>query len=157
MRREYSDSLLTSSRWSGSSPLAWGILSRTAHPATVRRFIPTCVGNTIERSGLKFQSAVHPHLRGEYLIMRGNPGVPAGSSPLAWGIPQQMLTEQRKVRFIPTCVGNTSINRRIQQVGTVHPHLRGEYPIMLYLNTCYFGSSPLAWGIRYPNSRAFSY
>ena len=30
------------------------------------RFIPTCVGNTFWRDGRIIESAVHPHVRGEY-------------------------------------------------------------------------------------------
>ena len=114
--------------------------------------------------------SVHPHMRGEYLSIssssRSNCGSPPhawgilvhhlfllqaqpGSPPHAWGIPGVAEPHTVRVRFTPTCVGNTGIPRGDDQLLSVHPHMRGEYffcTIFLYGN---IGSPPHAWGIHF--------
>ena len=112
------------------------------------RFIPTCVGNTVQCVASDLARSVHPHVRGEYSNQRNSENNQSGSSPRAWGILTARLDDMQHRRFIPTCVGNT--HRSLQQ-GTqqpVHPHVRGEYPSQA--GTCgpTAGSSPRAWGIR---------
>ncbi len=49
-------------------------------------------------------------------------------------------------RFIPTCVGNTSINSDKILIASVHPHVCGEhYGNKARYNT-HHGSSPRVWG-----------
>ena len=173
----------------GSSPRAWGTRVRrptesaihsvhphvrgehegnTLHRQLVIRFIPTCVGNTalyvqsyVPSPGSSprawgtrhqvllqpFDLPVHPHVRGEHSI----------DSPI----------ESTRMRFIPTCVGNTSFVLAAPPDCAVHPHVRGEHgPLGVlpgtgprFIPTCvgntsitiwsYFactGSSPRAWG-----------
>ncbi len=71
-----------------------------------------------------------------------------GSSPRVWGIRDQLMRPRALIRFIPTCVGNTSVSlpRRSEICGSsprvwgirrlywrtwrrdaVHPHVCGEY------------------------------
>ena len=50
----------------GSSPHAWGIHVSVVPLRQTFRFIPTCVGNTIDRLRRRGYSPVHPHMRGEY-------------------------------------------------------------------------------------------
>ncbi len=69
-----------------------------------------------------------------------------GSSPHAWGTLEQIALGGNVQRFIPTCVGNTTI-----RVGTgldlsVHPHMRGEHRSSHIRDTLWLGSSPHAWG-----------
>ena len=111
----------------GSSPHAWGILPLSSVFQGIRRFIPTCVGNT--PCGLPFciGNGVHPHMRGEYAQRHH-----------AFGQP---------VRFIPTCVGNTPRNRPRNRPQPVHPHMRGEYAVIPQYISKIGGSSPHAWGI----------
>ena len=80
----------------GSSPRAWGTLDDLWRVPCLAgfRFIPTCVGNTIQRT-------------------KGYNAAPrCGSSPRAWGTGPSTL-EALKChpidRFIPTCVGNTAL------------------------------------------------
>ena len=111
----------------GSSPHAWGILPLSSVFQGIRRFIPTCVGNT--PCGLPFciGNGVHPHMRGEYAQRHH-----------AFGQP---------VRFIPTCVGNTIRSAPVRSCPAVHPHMRGEYDGVLRVEGRAVGSSPHAWGI----------
>jgi len=50
----------------GSSPRLWGTPSHGIELAAKNRFIPTPVGNTLDRGQSNFQSSVHPHACGEH-------------------------------------------------------------------------------------------
>ena len=96
----------------GSSPRAWGIPQGVRAAGQGGRFIPTCVGNTeSERIPLGI-TTVHPHVRGEYCTGRGRLLLIFGSSPRAWGIRAIGNRPALQLRFIPTCVGNTSSQSR---------------------------------------------
>ena len=71
-----------------------------------------------------------------------------GSSPHPWGIHRTMRCTSRRSRFIPTSVGNTSSPSPSGRGCTVHPHIRGEYPIRMPSFPSLLGSSPHPWGIR---------
>ena len=111
----------------GSSPHAWGIRRPPPAQRPATRFIPTCVGNT--RAMMRDSSvySVHPHMRGEYSGRTPPPCSPRGSSPHAWGIQPRDGFHLLVVRFIPTCVGNTSSSAPALWSSSVHPHMRGEY------------------------------
>ena len=49
-------------------------------------------------------------------------------------------------RFIPTRVGNTDDDDRLQEDEPVHPHARGEHTILVMPHLLLPGSSPRAWG-----------
>ncbi len=91
----------------GSSPHVWGIRSLSLASALLNRFIPTCVGNTLQITPLHKQTPVHPHMCGEYSTEIRSPLTIYGSSPHVWGIPIPDGELSRVDRFIPTCVGNT--------------------------------------------------
>ena len=67
MRGEYPQAVDFFVQQGGSSPRAWGIHIATALFKLRLRFIPTCVGNTIEALRDQLNKAVHPHVRGEYI------------------------------------------------------------------------------------------
>ncbi len=92
----------------GSSPRMWGTLHRRREGIDNNRFIPTHVGNTKERRGLRMFPAVHPHACGEHGINLIWGEIPLGSSPRMWGTLVQEMTSRHKSRFIPTHVGNTT-------------------------------------------------
>ena len=91
----------------GSSPRAWGIRSVFRLTERNGRFIPTCVGNTSNKSFVDYLVSVHPHVRGEYMSTAEVRLWMCGSSPRAWGIPKRAGIHPLYARFIPTCVGNT--------------------------------------------------
>ncbi len=115
----------------GSSPRVWGILWTQQSWETLRRFIPTCVGNTVFVCVEYVDNAVHPHVCGEYSLGE--------------------KSNLRKDRFIPTCVGNTATNNTTALSETVHPHVCGEYGRAAEYVTGLDGSSPRVWGIRDPS------
>jgi len=71
-----------------------------------------------------------------------------GSSPRAWGTPQQHRGRQTGHRFIPTGVGNTIRCRCRRRPSSVHPHGRGEHVADIHRAPSFDGSSPRAWGTR---------
>ena len=133
----------------GSSPRAWGIPERSLSNVCPRRFIPTCVGNTIRQGKMSAPASVHPHVRGEYRTQGISGSALGGSSPRAWGILYSQVGRKLSQRFIPTCVGNTRDGRSFRADLAVHPHVRGEYKSDFYNIKESAGSSPRAWGIRY--------
>ena len=113
-----------------------------------RRFIPTCVGNTAPAAVAMMRSAVHPHVRGEHGRHLRCSRNKCGSSPRAWGTPGFQPHAHQRRRFIPTCVGNTSMSCASCCVTTVHPHVRGEHLFAPAAPDEPNGSSPRAWGTR---------
>ena len=111
------------------------------------RFIPTCVGNTRSDVYIIRSLAVHPHMRGEYDDGYEDGLLSDGSSPHAWGIRCRVFPLQIRIRFIPTCVGNTLKYLSSPIHFPVHPHMRGEYELQALEDRAKFGSSPHAWGI----------
>ena len=68
------------------------------------------------------------------------------SSPHAWGTADCYIRICKRLRFIPTCVGN-SYNVNQTCIGCpVHPHMRGEQIALIHLKMYGHGSSPHAWG-----------
>ena len=51
------------------------------------------------------------------------------------------------MRFIPTSVGNTDRSYKLWRGASVHPHIRGEYDLVVVLEGRVIGSSPHPWGI----------
>ncbi|BAO44416.1 hypothetical protein TBH_C1497 [Thiolapillus brandeum] len=86
------------------------------------------MGNTWVNRGASCPPSVHPHGRGEHVSDDWAGYFHHGSSPRAWGTRGWSVVSARLARFIPTGVGNTSLNSSIViAVG---------------------GSSPRAWGTR---------
>ncbi len=130
----------------GSSPHAWGTCSHASGFDVLMRFIPTCVGNMRGFSSAVCPSSVHPHMRGEHVLLRNFADALGGSSPHAWGTWFQVRTASQSGRFIPTCVGNISGSNAPPHRWAVHPHMRGEHSVRSSRNLRLVGSSPHAWG-----------
>ena len=116
----------------GSSPRAWGTLGDAPPGVTLRRFIPTCMGNTIPLPSDASISSVHPHVHGEHRADNSVLQTGTGSSPR---------------------MGNTGDIHPRLRVQTVHPHVHGEHTILNVTVDHDAGSSPRAWGTqaRYRN------
>jgi len=91
----------------GSSPRAWGTLSKYIHVLHVFRFIPTCMGNSIFDGARGIYIPVHPHVHGELVKKMDYKICGVGSSPRAWGTRPVRCEEEEPDRFIPTCMGNS--------------------------------------------------
>ena len=91
---------------------------------------------------------VHPHARGEHITQTWELVLDAGSSPRTWGTPIVQAGRRRRVRFIPTHVGNTHTHSPRAPSSTVHPHARGEHTGAVSTARSVVGSSPRTWGTR---------
>ncbi len=130
----------------GSSPQAWGTPHHYICDAERERFIPTGVGNTCDYTTCRTARTVHPHRRGEHILISFGPTAEAGSSPQAWGTLPRWPQAAGTPRFIPTGVGNTRTPKVLNPIFSVHPHRRGEHPALALALRCPGGSSPQAWG-----------
>ena len=148
------DSLCGSGRctYGGSSPRTWGRPRRRERPGQPERFIPTHVGQTAGAGSPETTRAVHPHARGADIpaTEQGRPNT--GSSPRTWGRLQQILAAIRRIRFIPTHVGQTPRPMTQRSTGPVHPHARGADLSVRASSSQMVGSSPRTWG-RHPGVR----
>ena len=127
----------------------WGTLILFLHFLIHYRFIPTHVGNTQIMPIIINHSAVHPHACGEHghimqVEMRFN-----GSSPRMWGTRFSGPRAGSPARFIPTHVGNTSLQWSQYIFSSVHPHACGEHGIKMTLTPYFTGSSPRMWGTQH--------
>ena len=112
--------------FTGSSPRVWGTGPNQRLSRWRCRFIPTCVGNRHCRKPGRWRKPVHPHVCGEQICARRRAGTSNGSSPRVWGTGFSTTLGFLAMRFIPTCVGNSSARASVNDANPVHPHVCGE-------------------------------
>jgi len=95
----------------GSSPRAWGTRTCGIDRYPRKRFIPTCMGNSLTPPSADYTGSVHPHVHGELEGTHTLTHLETGSSPRAWGTRAHGGRTPRLVRFIPTCMGNSQYPR----------------------------------------------
>mgnify|MGYP000085814961 CR=1 FL=1 len=110
----------------GSSPRAWGTHLYPTVCSPTNRFIPTCMGNSTARSSRTPSLPVHPHVHGELRFVATGGTSSIGSSPRAWGTHLIHPRPDRRPRFIPTCMGNSTRKPGGGAGLPVHPHVHGE-------------------------------
>ena len=132
----------------GPSPRGWGHrlgdIAEFAHD----RAIPTRVGTSGARAGLRLGRAGHPHAGGDILVwfMVNAPHI--GPSPRGWGHLKQFQFCSFCHRAIPTRVG-TSLAEIISPIRPAgHPHAGGDIPLSLTQGDIPAGPSPRGWGHR---------
>src|SRR5271157_2289393 len=130
----------------GSPPRAWGQRHRGCPVNRIIRFTPTRVGTTSNCDALMSFQPVHPHARGDNIGLSQLTRVAAGSPPRAWGQLGLLLFLDCPARFTPTRVGTTHWPRLGGRREPVHPHARGDNPLLLVAFALGFGSPPRAWG-----------
>ena len=91
----------------GSPPHTWGILIRDSVDKTKTRITPTYMGNTRVISVLIGGDEDHPHIHGEYAMIRKFIDHYKGSPPHTWGIRGEMGLYLPPQRITPTYMGNT--------------------------------------------------
>ena len=146
MRGELGGDIELDRRIPGSSPHAWGTAPYIVGILGAKRFIPTCVGNWPANRDTPNSPPVHPHMRGELILMNCRQTLTNGSSPHAWGTAVTAENEPPEFRFIPTCVGNCQRPPLSRWGISVHPHMRGELLCLSMARFFACGSSPHAWG-----------
>jgi len=130
----------------GSSPRVWGTCIRDLRDPQDDRFIPTCVGNIYVIGIGRGELSVHPHVCGEHVVNVFVILSDFGSSPRVWGTCIPINKNRDVLRFIPTCVGNISAERRRVHAYSVHPHVCGEHGRCQPEMVAATGSSPRVWG-----------
>ena len=113
---------LASSAQPGVAPLGLG---RMFFPESART-IPTCLGSTSLTRTIRCTVVVYLHGRGEHEAVAIRLSFVIGSSPRAWGACGLAHRNRVSVRFIPTCVGSTTVSWSFCHMTA--------------------GSSPRAWG-----------
>ena len=111
----------------GSSPRTWGTYHIHNSDNLPSRFIPTHVGNIILPVRRYAGIPVHPHARGEHLLLPLGVETGSGSSPRTWGTLFRSTDYSAYFRFIPTHVGNINVMTFAPFPNPVHPHARGEH------------------------------
>src|SRR5262249_54018341 len=90
---------------SGSPPHAWGQFWARRGWRRSCRFTPTCVGTMDSEKSRALNATVHPHMRGDNVILRSVCRLTRGSPPHAWGQYLPLDRQMTLQRFTPTCVG----------------------------------------------------
>ena len=131
----------------GSSPLARGLRWGARFRPGVHRIIPARAGFTARRGDGRWLGEDHPRSRGVYGWAVAHTVIPAGSSPLARGLPGSSPTGRRCTRIIPARAGFTIPLTQKGKVMTDHPRSRGVYSPGRSPLVRRPGSSPLARGL----------
>ena len=94
------------------------------------------------------RDTVHPRVCGELALGPLSSLDNSGSSPRVWGTPINGRSYARLLRFIPACVGNSSLLLSEIKGVAVHPRVCGELPLNFRVFNQRYGSSPRVWGTR---------
>ena len=111
----------------GSSPLARGLLTESAHLQAPGRIIPARAGFTEERHGRRCPGEDHPRSRGVYPMCGPRMVSRRGSSPLARGLRPVEAAIGGQPRIIPARAGFTPARARDSRSTPDHPRSRGVY------------------------------
>ena len=133
----------------GSSPLARGLPVGNAAQSSEEGIIPARAGFTPSRPAGPPPPGDHPRSRGVYRRQRLHRGIPAGSSPLARGLPAWGNLAYLSIRIIPARAGFTASSPSACTHRRDHPRSRGVYTARPGVARARSGSSPLARGLRF--------
>ena len=132
----------------GSSPLARGLPDGGQHGGHIGGIIPARAGFTWLSPSVPQQALDHPRSRGVYVPWWIHLRRPSGSSPLARGLLEPLLSVRAKNGIIPARAGFTSVRAAPAAYGQDHPRSRGVYRRSSRRFPGPPGSSPLARGLR---------
>ena len=132
----------------GQSPLARGLRPCARRRRRRPRIIPARAGFTPPPTHSRARPADHPRSRGVYFRVRHLDAREGGSSPLARGLRGRGAFQEPKHRIIPARAGFTRPPRRSSCPPADHPRSRGVYDEEAAGQPDYWGSSPLARGLR---------
>ena len=149
-RGVYARSETISSRSTGSSPLARGLLWSGLKAVWDGRIIPARAGFTNSNIGRMRAAQDHPRSRGVYANWFRDTIGPIGSSPLARGLREAGVGGDHRRRIIPARAGFTRPVPRRRRGRRDHPRSRGVYPPTTWRSSSRRGSSPLARGLLQP-------
>ena len=147
-RGVYTRGPLCRTSWSGSSPLARGLLAAEWRGREAARIIPARAGFTLPFVELPGGRRDHPRSRGVYPTVWVGGQCGAGSSPLARGLHEWEAERPDANRIIPARAGFTTFRMTIPPGKEDHPRSRGVYLGTPSASSRRMGSSPLARGLR---------
>ena len=104
------------------------------------------MGTISVTSALTSAKSVHPHGRGDNVRTAGSPTPSPGSPPRAWGQCCTHAAAHVRRRFTPTGVGTIMYLPKRSHETAVHPHGRGDNPVVQIALNRRGGSPPRAWG-----------
>ena len=148
-RGVYSCRFLSGEVAGGSSPLARGLPLCSYRALCRGGIIPARAGFTSSAWMSSPLTGDHPRSRGVYVADAGGNTVPAGSSPLARGLPRTAEGCDPVPGIIPARAGFTAPTERSPSYRQDHPRSRGVYYDYRPDKLVKFGSSPLARGLRH--------
>ena len=131
----------------GSSPLARGLQHAGLGEVPRVRIIPARAGFTVRLVANIEQGKDHPRSRGVYITRLHVNAPPAGSSPLARGLPGDTDSVDQASGIIPARAGFTTCRAMPRSRWTDHPRSRGVYLYVHMYRAVPVGSSPLARGL----------
>ena len=131
----------------GSSPLARGLQQGALGLGERPRIIPARAGFTRGARGVEEEATDHPRSRGVYIISPTLSALWSGSSPLARGLPFDLLLLIFDTRIIPARAGFTPNRVTAISLAKDHPRSRGVYLLVRSRSILSVGSSPLARGL----------
>ena len=126
-RGVYGQEVATTDTPTGSSPLARGLPSATGIAPMTSWIIPARAGFTVPLRDQVRPPQDHPRSRGVYLEPEVLDDGPAGSSPLARGLPAGGLGDEAAPGIIPARAGFTPTATRAPPCTADHPRSRGVY------------------------------
>ena len=132
----------------GSSPLARGLRPIRPRCRSRSRIIPARAGFTRGPAARATARPDHPRSRGVYVSALSAALIPAGSSPLARGLPVAQRPVLEELGIIPARAGFTPSPSTTCPAPRDHPRSRGVYVDGPTLSGRGAGSSPLARGLR---------
>ena len=122
----------------------------------MERLIPARAGTTRRRADPPGSTRAHPRSRGDHKPKLKMDAVVAGSSPLARG-PQCLIQQEKQgVGLIPARAGTTSSIRASRISFRAHPRSRGDHALAEFMRNNPQGSSPLARGPLFDDSKCWS-
>ena len=136
----------------GSSPLARGLRRDCPEHQGTIGIIPARAGFTGLWPASQARAADHPRSRGVYPDPSPARTGAAGSSPLARGLPDDPHAPRGGGRIIPARAGFTPGGSRSGGWRRDHPRSRGVYRTVSAGASSASGSSPLARGLRGPDT-----
>ena len=146
-RGVYSGEALDGRLREGSSPLARGLRSPGTWRRTLTRIIPARAGFTCRVVRAERPGRDHPRSRGVYRRSRLRTRRRLGSSPLARGLPHNLVHGVADLGIIPARAGFTHRKPLRKAVQKDHPRSRGVYRSQYDGLFQGVGSSPLARGL----------
>ena len=127
IRGEYRLPAVYGMDFGGSPPHTRGIPYPCFPLPVPHGFTPAYAGNTNSAWPMTPPGAVHPRIRGEYLIFSLEMSRVQGSPPHTRGILPYCAAGVIALRFTPAYAGNTAVLALGVKACGVHPRIRGEY------------------------------